>query len=90
MRERYDFSKGEQGRVVSDPPEESAKVKITIRIDEGLIDHFGGIAGASGGKLGYQALINSALREYVEGKTSRWEETLGRIIREEMAGTSAV
>lgn len=85
MRERYDFGKGEQGRVVSDPPQEPGKVRITIRIDEDLIDHFGGIADASGGKTGYQTLINSALREYVDGKTPRWEETLRRIVREEMA-----
>jgi len=38
---------------------------------------------------GYQTAINSALREYVEGKTPKWEEALRRIIREEMARNSA-
>jgi hypothetical protein len=46
-------------------------------------------ADKSGGKVGYQTLINSALREYVEGKTPKWEETLRRIIREEMRKNSA-
>jgi hypothetical protein len=64
-------------------------VRITIRLDEDLIDYFGGIADRSGGKAGYQTLINSALREYVEGKNPKWEESLRRIIREEMNRNSA-
>ena len=85
MRENYDFSVGTRGRVVREPPLEPGKVRITIRLDEDLIEHFGAIADASGGKIACQTLINSALREFVEGKTPRWEETLRRIIREEMA-----
>jgi hypothetical protein len=46
-------------------------------------------ADRSGGKVGYQTLINSALREYVEGKTPKWEDTLRRIIREEMSRNNA-
>ena len=85
MKNQYDFSKGKRGRVVPEPPLEKGKVKITIRLDEDLIDHFGAIADASGGKAGYQTLINAALREYVEGKTPKIEDTLRRIIREELA-----
>ena len=33
---------------------------------------------------GYRALINKALREHVEGKAPKFEETLRRIVREEM------
>jgi uncharacterized protein (DUF4415 family) len=84
MKKNYDFSKGRRGRVVAEPPVEPGKVRITIRLDEDLVDHFGAIADRSGGKVGYQTLINSALREYVDGKTPKWEETLRRIIREEM------
>jgi uncharacterized protein (DUF4415 family) len=84
MKNIYDFSKGKRGRVVVKPPSELGKVRITIRIDEDLVDHFGAIADRSGGKVGYQTLINSALREYVEGKTPKWAETLRRILREEM------
>jgi uncharacterized protein (DUF4415 family) len=89
MKDNYDFSKGRRGRVVAEPPLEPGKVRITIRLDEDLVDHFGAIADRSGGKVGYQTLINSALREYVDGKTPKWEETLRRIIRDEMRKNSA-
>jgi metal-responsive CopG/Arc/MetJ family transcriptional regulator len=64
-------------------------VRITIRLDDDLLDYFGAVADRSGGKVGYERLINSALREYVEGKTPQWEETPRRIIREEMGRNSA-
>lgn len=89
MKNKYDFSKGKRGRVLPEPPPEPGKVRITIRLDEDLIDHFSAIADRSGGKVGYQTLINLALHEYVEGKTPKWEETLRRIIREEMDRNSA-
>ena len=84
MKENYDFSKGKRGRVLPEPPPEPGKVRITIRLDEDLIDYFGAIADRSGGKAGYQTLINSALREYVEGRSPKLEASLRRIIREEM------
>ena len=89
MKDTYDFSKGKRGRIVPEPPLEPGKVRITIRLDEDLVDYFGAIADRSGGSVGYQTLINSALREYVEGKTPKWEDTLRRIIREEMSRNSA-
>jgi hypothetical protein len=58
-------------------------------MDEDLVDYFGAIADRSGGKVGYQTLTNSALREYVDGKTPKWEETLRRVIREEMSRNNA-
>jgi uncharacterized protein (DUF4415 family) len=85
MKDEYDFSKGKRGRLVPEPPSEKGKVKITIRLDEDLLDHFGAIADSSGGKTGYETLINAALREYAEGKTPTIEDTLRRIIREELA-----
>ncbi len=85
MKKQYDFSKGNRGRVIPAPKEQPGKVRITIRLDEDLIDHFGKIADRAGGAAGYQTLINAALREYVEGKTPRWEDALRRIIREEIA-----
>ena len=84
MKDNYDFSKGRRGRVVAEPPTEPGKVRITIRVDEDVLDYFSAMADRTGGKVGYQTLINSALREYVEGKTPKWEEALRRIIREEM------
>jgi hypothetical protein len=49
------------------------------------------MAEQSGGANGYQTLINAALREYLEGKAPRFEDTLRRIIREELeAGGSLI
>jgi uncharacterized protein (DUF4415 family) len=89
MKAEYDFSKGKRGRIVPEPPMEPGKVRITIRLDEDLIDYFASIADRSGGKTGYQTLINSALREYVEGKSPKWEEALRRVIREELSRAAA-
>ena len=85
MKQNFDFSGGKRGKVVPEPPVEPGKVKVTIRLDEDLLDHFGAMADASGGKTGYQTLINAALREYVEGKAPKIEDTLRRILREELA-----
>ena len=89
MKDSYDFSKGKRGRVLPEQPIESGKVKITIRLDEDILDHFGKVADRSQGAVGYQTLINSALREYVEGKTPKFEDMLRRIIREELKARDA-
>src|SRR5271167_658488 len=69
MKSQYDFSKGKRGRIAPPEPEPKGKTRITIRLDEDLIDHFLKQADASGGATGYQTLINEALRQHVEGKT---------------------
>ena len=84
MKEKYDFSEGTRGRIVAAEPEPRGKTRITIRLDEDLVDHFLKEADASGGTIGYQTLINEALRQHVEGKAPKLEETLRRIVREEM------
>jgi hypothetical protein len=71
-----DFSKGKRGRIAPPAPEPKGKTRITIRLDEDLIDHFLKEADASGGAIGYQTLINEALRQHVEGKAPQLEETL--------------
>jgi uncharacterized protein (DUF4415 family) len=83
MKKTYDFSKGKRGRVISQS-ESRGKTRITIRLDEDLVDHFLKEADASGGVTGYQTLINDALRQHVEGKAPKFEETLRRIVREEV------
>lgn len=84
MRKEYDFGKGKRGRVIPPAAESRAKTRITIRLDGDLVDHFLKEADASGGAKGYQTLINDALRKHVEGKAPKLEETLRRIVREEM------
>ena len=67
MRRKYDFSRGKRGRITRPEQEPRGKARITIRLDEDLVDHFLKEADASGGATGYQTLINEALRQYVEG-----------------------
>ena len=84
MKQQYDFSGGKRGRIAPVEPEPRGKTRITIRLDEDLVDHFLKAADASGGAKGYQTLINDALRLHVEGKAPKFEDTLRRIVREEM------
>ena len=48
------------------------------------MDHFLKEADSYGGAVGYQTLINQALRQHVEGKAPKLEETLRRVLREEL------
>ena len=80
MRKEYDFSRAKRGPVVPVPP---GKTRITIRLDDDLIEWFKRQVHAAGGG-NYQTLINAALREYVDRKREPLEETLRRVIREEL------
>lgn len=87
MKDRYDFSKGKRGRVL--PAEPESKTRITIRLDQDIVDRFLQMAEESCGTVGYQTLINAALREYLDGKVPKFEDTLRRIIREELKSSAA-
>jgi uncharacterized protein (DUF4415 family) len=89
MKDRYNFSKGKRGRVIQPEPEPEGKSRITIRLDQDIVDHFLEMAEASGWTTGYQTLINAALREYLDGKAPKFEDTLRRIIREELKSSAA-
>jgi uncharacterized protein (DUF4415 family) len=80
MRKEYDFSRAKRGPVVPVP---TGKTRITIRLDEDLIQWFKDQVHAAGGG-NYQTLINAALREYRDRKREPLEETLRRVIREEL------
>ena len=80
MKRQYDFSKAKRGAVVKVP---SGKSRITIRLDEDLLEWFRVQADEAGGG-NYQTFINRALREFVERRTERLEETLRRVLREEL------
>jgi uncharacterized protein (DUF4415 family) len=84
MKPQYDFSKGKRGRIVPTETEQRGKTRITIRLDEDLVDYFLQEAERSGGSAGYQTLINDALRQHVEGTAPKLEDTLRRILREEI------
>jgi uncharacterized protein (DUF4415 family) len=89
MKDRYDFSKGKRGKVLPPETEPEGKTRITIRLDQDIVDRFFRMAEASGGETGYQTLINAALREYLDGKAPRFEDALRRIIREELKSSAA-
>ena len=89
MNKRYDFKNGERGRVLPPEPEPEGKTRITIRLDRDVVDRFFAMAEQSGGATGYQTLINAALGEYLDGKAPRFEDTLRRIIREELNTSAA-
>ena len=80
MKAEYDFASGKRGPVLKTP---AGKTRITIRIDDDLLQWFRKqVHGAGGGS--YQTLINAALKEYVSTKHEPLEATLRRILREEL------
>lgn len=80
MKREYSFAGGRRGAVLKTPP---GKTRITIRLDDELLDWFRKQAHAGGGG-NYQTLINAALREYVTTKHEPLEATLRRVLREEL------
>ena len=78
MRKEYDFSMAKRGPVILPEP---GKTRITIRIDNEILDWFRAqVHRASGGS--YQTLINDALKDHLRGK--HLESLLRRVIREEI------
>lgn len=88
MKKQYDFSRGKRGRITTPVPQQSGKTRITIRIDDDVLEYFLKQADASGGSTGYQTLINEALRLHAENKAPKLEDTLRRIFREELRTAS--
>jgi uncharacterized protein (DUF4415 family) len=84
MRKHYDFSKAKRGAVVAVP---KGKSRITIRLDDEIIDWFKmQVEEAGGGN--YQSLINAALREHIGRLDEPLEKTLRRVLREELRKVS--
>lgn len=75
-----DFSKGKRGAVVKSAPN---KERITIRLDADIIEHFKRLVHEAGGG-NYQTLINDALREHIRRHDASLEDTLRKVIREEL------
>jgi uncharacterized protein (DUF4415 family) len=83
MKKEYDFSKGKRGAVAPVP---SGKTRITIRLDNEVLDWFRKQVHEAGGG-NYQSLINSALQDFVKRSREPLETTLRRVIREELRRT---
>jgi len=75
-----DFSTGKRGALVKADPN---KIRITIRLDGDIIEYFKKqVHDAGGGN--YQSLMNEALRQHIKSETGSLEETLRKVIREEL------
>lgn len=59
------------------------KVELTIRLEADIVKWFKDEARQIGGDS-YQTLLNTALRQYIESRKEPLEETLRRVIREEL------
>lgn len=80
MRKEYDFSKAKRGPVVPVP---KGKTRITIRLDEDIVAWFKNQVHLAGGG-NYQSLINETLRTHIREVGEPLEDTLRRILREEL------
>jgi uncharacterized protein (DUF4415 family) len=80
MKAEYDFSQGKRGAIDPTPP---GKTRITIRLDDEVLTWFREQVHLAGGG-NYQTLINEALRQYIQHSREPLEETLRRVIREEL------
>jgi uncharacterized protein (DUF4415 family) len=83
MKKEYDFSRAKRGPIVR---ETSAKTRVTIRLDTAVLDWFRNQAHQAGG-ASYQALINQALVRHMAATREPLENTLRRVIREELRKT---
>ena len=80
MKREYDFSQGERGAPIAGSP---GKTRITIRLDDDILAWFKQAAHDQGGG-NYQTMINAALRAQIDTRKEHLEQTLRRVIREEL------
>ncbi len=85
MKKDYDFTKGKRGSVIPPAPN---KTRITIRLDNDIINWFKNKVHEAGGG-NYQSMINEALHKHIESKKEPIEQVLRRVIREELHHESA-
>lgn len=78
-----DFSQAKRGPVVKPEP---GKTKISIRLDNSVIEAFRALADQAGGG-NYQTLINDALVAYLHQHTVL--EAVRQVVREEMGAAKA-
>jgi uncharacterized protein (DUF4415 family) len=83
MKREYDLAKAKRGAVIPPPP---GKTRVTIRLDNAVLDWFRKQVDESGGG-NYQTLINDALLEHIARRREPLESTIRRVIREELRRT---
>lgn len=80
MKDEIDFSDGKRGAI---DPLPAGKTRVTIRLDDDVLDWFREQVRSAGGG-NYQTMINAVLRDYVGRQNEPLESTLRRVIREEL------
>ena len=80
MKKENDFSKGKRGAIDPIPP---GKTRITIRLDNEIIDWFRNQV-EERGEGNYQTMINNSLREYITNSRETIETTIRRVLQEEI------
>src|SRR6266436_2026972 len=79
-----DFAKGKRGPVITPNP---GKTKISIRLDNTVLDHFRGIVEAAGDG-NYQSLINDALIAHIQRQSILI--AMRKVVREQQRLASCV
>ena len=79
-----DFSRAKRGAVVKAEP---GKTKISIRLDNVVIEYFRDLVDKAGGGS-YQTLINDALLEHVHRRSTL--EVVRQVVREELVSYGAL
>ena len=82
VAEKYrdiDFSRARRGAVVKAEP---GKTKISIRLDNAILEYFRGVVDKAGGG-NYQTLINDALVEHIHRHSTL--DLVRQAVREELA-----
>lgn len=80
MRDEYDMTEARRGPIAAPDPR---KTRITIRIDTAALNWFRDQVDKAGGGS-YQAMINDALLKHIQREAEPLEETLRRVIRQEL------
>jgi uncharacterized protein (DUF4415 family) len=84
MEPSYDFSKGKRGAI---DPIPAGKTRITIRLDDDILDWFREQVTIAGGG-NYQTQINEVLRQHIQQNRQQdaesLEDTMRRVFREEI------
>lgn len=83
-KRRYiDFSKAKRGAVVKPEP---GKTKISIRLDNVVLDYFRDLVDKAGGG-NYQTMINDVLLEHIHRQSTL--DAVRQVVREELAAYPA-
>jgi uncharacterized protein (DUF4415 family) len=79
-----DFTRARRGAVTKAQP---GKTKISIRLDNRVLDHFRSVV-EDAGEGNYQTLINDALVAYIQQRSML--EAVRQVVREEVTGSTPV